>query len=90
MKRGKVPRPIGNSIDGPQLFFDKQPIDPGPALALLTVVEAAGRLKISVPGMRRLQQCRLIPFIKVGGSIRFAISDIASYVAKHRVDSTDQ
>jgi excisionase family DNA binding protein len=56
------------------------PVDTGPVIELLTVPEAAALLKISVPGLRRLQQRRLIPFIKVGGSVRFAKADLASYL----------
>jgi excisionase family DNA binding protein len=63
------------------------PIDPNPALDLLTIVEAADLLKLSVSGMRRLQQQRRIPFIKVGGRIRFARQDLASFVQKNRVET---
>jgi excisionase family DNA binding protein len=48
------------------------PINPKPAIDLLTIPEAAELLKISVSGMRRLQQRRRIPFTKIGSSIRFA------------------
>ena len=44
-------------------------------------------LKISVSGVRKLQQKRLIPFIKVGGCVRFVKSDIMSYLRKQRVES---
>jgi excisionase family DNA binding protein len=54
---------------------------------LLTVAEAAQWLKISIAGMRRLQQRRLVTFVKVGGSIRFAKRDLASYVERVRVAS---
>jgi len=63
------------------------PTDPTQGIELLTLVEAAGLLKISVPSLRRLQQRRAIPFIKVGGSVRFAMDDLRSYLAKHRVAS---
>lgn len=56
---------------------------------LLTVAEAATTLKISKSGIRRLQQGRQLPFIKVGGSIRFAQGDLITYVAKHRVGTLD-
>jgi len=42
-------------------------------------------LTISVSGVRRLQQARRIPFFKVGGSLRFAKDDLASYLARQRV-----
>jgi excisionase family DNA binding protein len=64
-------------------------IDADPLLGLLTIPEVAELLRISVPTVRRLQQQRQLPFIKVGGRIRFAQSDIALYVAKRRVRSID-
>jgi excisionase family DNA binding protein len=57
---------------------------------LLTITEVAEMLKISVPSVRRLQQRRLIPYFKVGGSVRFFMSDIAAYLTKSRVDAADQ
>jgi excisionase family DNA binding protein len=58
-------------------------------MELLTIPEVAEFLKISVPSVRRLQQRRLIPFFKVGGSVRFTRSDILSYLEKKRVESID-
>jgi len=69
------------------LLFDNQLNDSASAIDLLTTSEAAGFLKISASGVRRLQQGRHIPFFKVGGSIRFAKSDLASYLARRRVES---
>jgi excisionase family DNA binding protein len=60
-------------------------IDADPVDGLLTIADVAEILKISVPTVRRLQQQRKIPFVKVGGSIRFARSDVASYLAARRV-----
>jgi len=57
-----------------------------PVLALLTVDEVALLLKVSVPTVRRLLEQRALPFIKVGGSIRFAPHDLTSYLAKNRVE----
>lgn len=54
---------------------------------LLTIKEAAALLKISVSSVRRLQQERYIPFIKVGGSVRFYRNDIMDYLQKRRVDA---
>lgn len=65
-------------------------IDADPTLGLLTILEAADLLKISVPTLRRLQRQRQIPFIKVGGSVRFSTGDIASYLQRRRVSSIDQ
>lgn len=61
--------------------------DSTPTLELLTLVEVAKLFKISVSGVRRLQQGRQIPFIKIGGSVRFAKSDLVSYVERERVES---
>ena len=65
-------------------------IDAAPASELLTIPEVAAFLKISIPGVRRLQQRRQIPFIKVGGSVRFTKADIAAYLDKRRVGAIDQ
>ena len=54
---------------------------------LLNTREVAALLKISVAGVRRLQQGRHIPFLKVGGSVRFAKEDILAYLARHRVEA---
>jgi excisionase family DNA binding protein len=64
-------------------------IDADPALGLLTIPEVAGLLRISVQSVRRLQRQRHIPFIKVGGCIRFAKDDIASYLEKRRVGAIE-
>jgi excisionase family DNA binding protein len=53
---------------------------------LLTIPEVARLLKISVAGVRRLQQGRQLPFLKIGGSIRFFKSDIQSYLEKQRIE----
>jgi excisionase family DNA binding protein len=60
-------------------------IDAGPVEGLLTLSDVAEILKVSVPTVRRLQQQRKIPFAKVGGSVRFSRSDVASYLAARRV-----
>lgn len=57
---------------------------------LLTVSEVAEILKVSSTSVRRLQTARRITFVKVGGSVRFTRDDIASYVAKRRVEAIDQ
>jgi excisionase family DNA binding protein len=59
------------------------------AIELLTIAEVAGVLKISVPSVRRLQQRRLIPFFKVGGSVRFAKSDVTSYLETRRIEKAE-
>ena len=62
-------------------------VDSNPTLELLTLTEVADLFKISLSGVRRLQQQRCIPFIKIGGSIRFIKSDVVSYVEQVRVES---
>jgi len=64
-------------------------IDFDPAIELLTIAEVAQLLTISIPSVRRLQQRRLIPFIKVGGSVRFTKSDIIAYLNKRRIGMID-
>lgn len=56
----------------------------------MTVAETAAFLKISLTGVRRLQQARQLPFIKVGGSLRFEKRDLATYLRKRRVEPIDQ
>src|SRR5580704_8213535 len=80
-RRGRIPSPVGTDAGAVQ-SFDIDNTD-----ELLTVTETAKYLKISVTGVRRLQQRRLMPFIKVGGSLRFARSDLRAYIAKQRVES---
>jgi excisionase family DNA binding protein len=56
-------------------------------MELFTIKEVASLLKISVSSVRRLQQGRHIPFIKVGGSVRFSKIDIDGYLEKVKVKS---
>ncbi len=58
-------------------------------IELLTAHEAAKYLRISMTGVRRLQQARHLPFFKVGGSLRFAKSDLLAYLQKRRVEPID-
>jgi excisionase family DNA binding protein len=62
-------------------------IDLSTNVELLTIPEVAKILRISPTGVRRLQAARHIPFVKVGGSIRFLREDIQSYVARQRVEA---
>jgi excisionase family DNA binding protein len=57
------------------------------SVELLTIAEAAKLLRVSVSSVQRLQQRRLLPFIKVGGRVRFAMSDLSSFVADNRVEA---
>ena len=56
-------------------------------MELLTIKEVAEFLKISIPTVRRLQQERRLPFIKVGGSVRFTKSDVLDYLKKKRIEA---
>lgn len=62
-------------------------IDADPLLGLLTISDVAKILNVSVSTVRRLQQNRKIPFLKVGGSVRFVGSDVAAYLERQRVSS---
>lgn len=68
----------------PVLFFDNGSIG---SIELLTIAETADFLKISVSSMRRLQSERHVPFLKVGGGIRFLKSDILAFLTKRRVEA---
>ena len=74
----------------PVSLLDNKSNDSHPAIDLLTTTQTAELLKVSVTSVRRLQQGRHIPFIKVGGSVRFAMCDIESYLGRRRVESIDQ
>ncbi len=54
---------------------------------LLTIKDVAELLKVSQVTVRRLQQGRHLPFFKVGGSVRFAKTDILEYLKKGRVEA---
>jgi excisionase family DNA binding protein len=71
----------------PVLLFENMPTDSSQTMELLTIAGVAEFLKISKSTARRLQQQRLIPFFKVGGSVRFTKSDLVSYLEKQRVET---
>jgi excisionase family DNA binding protein len=73
----------------PVLLFDKTSSNSDPAAQLLTVRQAAELLRVSATSVRRLQERRLLAFIKVGGSIRFSMNDIVAYLEKQRVEPID-
>ena len=54
-------------------------------IELLTVKEVAVLLRLSVPGIRDLQARRHLPFIKVGGALRFEKRDIIEYLKRRKV-----
>jgi len=74
----------------PVSLFDNTSTNTHPIADLMTIAEAASFLRVSRSSVRRLQQGRHLPFIKVGGSVRFARSDVCAYLAKHRVQAVDQ
>ena len=71
----------------PVLLFDNSPSDSNGAIELLKIPEVAELFRVSVSEIRRLQYGRQLPFIKVGGSVRFAKSDLMDYLAKRRIRS---
>jgi excisionase family DNA binding protein len=81
--------PHASICAGPVSSFDNPSSDPEHFGELLTVAEAATTLRISKSGIRRLQHGRQLPFIKVGGSVRFAKHDLITYLAKNRVRALD-
>jgi excisionase family DNA binding protein len=61
------------------------PADFDSAIELLTIKDAAEILTISVSSVRRLRAARQLPFVRIGGAVRFSKSDIVSYVERNRV-----
>lgn len=76
---------LSGSNAGHASFFENRLSDSEPEL--LTVTQAAQFLTVSVPTVRRLQAQRNIPFVKVGGSVRFDKRDLVAYVERCRVES---
>ena len=64
-------------------------IDSNSPIELLTVAEVADKLRISISGVRRLQHARKLPFVKVGGSIRFFKSDVVAFLRKRRLEAIE-
>ena len=54
-------------------------------IRLFTVKEVAKILQLSVAGVRDLQARRHLPFIKVGGAVRFEKRDIHEYLKRRKV-----
>ena len=55
---------------------------------LLTIVEVADHLGVSVRHVRRLVAERRIPFVKWGHLLRFNPEDLASWLERARVHAT--
>ena len=53
---------------------------------LITPDELSRIFKISKPSVYRLVDNRILPFYKVGGSLRFSISDINEYLSNVKVE----
>ena len=83
---GRLTQPAGGPPVGPGLLFDSEPGDFTHDIELLTISEVAVFLKVSVSAVRRLKDQRRIPFIKVGGRIRFAKTDVTSFLERARVN----
>jgi len=54
---------------------------------LLTPIQIMAILQISRPTLYRLMGRRLIPFCKIGGNIRFCLSDINEYIKENSIKS---
>jgi excisionase family DNA binding protein len=65
-------------------------IDSGSNFELLTIEEVAEYFRVSVSAIRRLQQARVLPFVKIGGSLRFQRTDLESFLKQQRVESIDK
>lgn len=82
----RIPLLDGKTIAGRHGSLTSLPIDNSSDSELFTVAEAAQWLKISTSGLRRLQQRRLVPFVKLGVCIRFWKRDLISYIARSRIE----
>ena len=82
----RIGESVGDVAD-PYCSLTTKRADFDPTAELFTVPEAARFLRVSVSSMRRLQQGRRLPFVKIGGCIRFSRSDLAAYVQRCRVES---
>lgn len=74
MPKKKLLRPI----EPEEVTFDAN-------VELMDVEEAAAFLKVSASTVRHLQQQREVSYIKVGGSVRFAKSDLLGYLTRKRI-----
>jgi excisionase family DNA binding protein len=82
--------PIHVSIDGdPNQLLENASTRSRPLIKLLTIAEAAKVMNVSVTSVRRLQQARKLPFFKVGRAVRFAHTDILSYLESRRIAPVD-
>jgi excisionase family DNA binding protein len=82
----KLTVPVGNADCVLLSDNTNKPTVPNTADELLTIADVARLLKVSMSGVRRLQQRRLIPFLKVGGVVRFTKADLVSFLERQRVE----
>ena len=60
-----------------------------PSRRCLTITEAAEYLNVSVRFMRRRVAQREIPYLKLGGLVRFELDDLDEFIAQSRVPAAD-
>jgi len=87
---GRVEMPVGDENSPTPYGSLKIPDRFRADAELLTTAEVAELLRISTSSVRRLQQRQRIPFLKVGGSIRFEKYDVISYLARQRTETIDK
>lgn len=73
----------------PVLVFDNSSVGSSQTRELLTAADVADLFNFSITSVRRLQQRRQLPFLKIGGTVRFLRSDIVQYLQKRRVEPID-
>ena len=56
---------------------------------LLLLKEVAECLRVSPTTIYRLTEKRVLPFIRIGGQLRFQKSDVLAYLAGQRVASVE-
>ncbi len=55
----------------------------------MTPPEVAKMLRISLPTIYRLMRRRTLPFVRVGGQVRFLRGDVTAFLSGRRVSSSD-
>jgi DNA binding domain, excisionase family len=54
-------------------------------VTLLTVPEAAQKLRISIRSVNYRMKAGQIPFVKIGKSVRFLPADLERFIDQHRI-----
>ncbi len=72
-----------------RLPFKKMKTDSKHVPQLLKPGEVAGLLGIGKSSVYRLADRRILPFFKIGGSIRFSEEDVASLLEQNRFGAVD-